>query len=242
MKSLITALITTIFIISAQAQDITHQVKDKVCNVYKNPSRAGQIVKELEPKSWVKILRTYNEFYQIDGGYLHKDDILTSYYQYKIDSIKKEELLLEAIKIKNRIDSINLYLDLFDKSLGTNKLYVSHFFEKEYLSATFTFNIISKHKKKVKYVTIYVQPYNPVDDKIGNPLMFKAVGPISDDKEIHTYTFDNTINSNVLSYIKITKVLVQFMDNTKINLTSKDVTYTDKSLKLIEKLNTFSSN
>jgi len=238
MKSLITAFITTIFIISAQAQGITHQVKDKVCRVYKNPSRASEVVKELDPKSWVGVKRTKDEFYEISEGYLHKDDIFLSYHDYKIDSIRREAIELESIEMQKKLDTMNFYLDLYKKSLGKNKLYISHSFNKIYSSVNFTFNIISSYTKKVKYVTIYVQPYNPVDDKIGKPLMFKAVGPISGDKEIHTYEFENAMYSNIISYGSITKVIVQFMDNTSVTLFKKDVSFTDKTLKIVEKLGT----
>jgi len=248
ITTIITLLLLTFFGDTAFGQEypskeMTHKVKDKVCIVYKNPSRMSDVSSEISPKKWIKVVKTYKDFFVLENGYLHKDDIDISLHDYKMDSIRiaieVEKLQKENIAKQMLLDSIKYYFELYNNSLGKNKIYISTSFDTNYPSAKFIFNIISTHTKKLKYVSIYVQPYNPVNDKIGKPLMFKAVGPIAGDKEIHTYEFENAIISNVLSYVEIIKVVVQFMDNTSITLFKKDVTFSEKTNDIVFKLQYF---
>ena len=248
MKHITFLFILNFILNSAFAQDKTHRVNNYDCSVYTNPSRLSSKIATIEPNRWVKVIKTQNDFYKIKyndkEGYILKTDIQYSFHDYEMDSIRNEielsRLKKEVDERKKILDSLDYYMEMFNKSLCNQCVYVVPSSDGNGGIIDFTFNVNSRFKKVIKYITFYVQPYNGVDDKIGKLLKFKGVGPISDDK-ISTYQFERALYSNQFSYMKVQKVLIQFMDLSQLTILSKDLNYSKNSIMYIEKLKAFSS-
>ena len=90
---------------------------------------------------------------------------------------------------------------------------------------------INNYNKTIKYITVNYRVYNPVNDpcKINGKTYtsnVKCVGPIASANDA-SYKFDSPVayTTNDAFNIKITSVVIQFMDNTTITLT-KSTQYT----------------
>lgn len=78
--------------------------------------------------------------------------------------------------------------------------------------------IVNTSKKTIKYVKVYWESKNEVDD-VRNHGVLNGTGPIRSDKVGHWH-WDNTLQflSGDVSYVIITKIIITYMNGTKVTL------------------------
>ena len=256
MRIIIVLLITLTFHLIARSQQRTHLTKkDGYTEVVKTQNPFSEVIYKIPPNSWVSLLKTINNQifyikYDTITGYILSKDLSMTLDKYEIDSInngiKRLKDSIELNKLNNQIlllqsktDSLSKYLELFEKTLCENCLYANAIPSSEYKNIyNLNITVLSKYKKSIKYITFYVQAFNPVNDKIGPLIENKAVGPINYNENVK-YDFDNAIISKSLKYIKLIKVKVEFMDKTIVILRDKQFSYSAKSQFYMDKISEF---
>lgn len=115
----------------------------------------------------------------------------------------------------NRIDKFLGYLDKH-KSYGLSIMSWGIYDESEYTDGTsFAFDLINPTKKTIKYITVNVVGYNPVNDRVASKGKYvqsvKCVGPIK--PGVHAkYRFEYVWFTDLVENAKITSITVQYMD------------------------------
>lgn len=105
--------------------------------------------------------------------------------------------------------------------------------ESEYTDGTsLLINILNPSKKTIKYITFTIIGYNAVDDKVGNPITKKCIGPIAQD-ESGSYDFEYLWFTDIVETCKITNIKIQYMDNTYKTITNPKSIEIPNSLKYL---------
>jgi len=245
-------IISSLFLISADCQEsivISEVINDNSISVYKEAScinKIGEIpghdfvfvldkiqnmsflvyrngIKGYVSRSWIKV---WQKDYDKLGG-----DI-----ESKIISAKKKEIQIlneqnekfKSDSIKHRKDSIRVSDDE-KRELATNKrlgVKISHL---NYIDGRFycgfSFDIINYANNKIKYFSLSVSAYNPVNDFVSSKT-FRYVGPINPYK-IGSYKSDLSFTQNAIDHFKITKLDIEYFDGSTRH-------YSQDQIKLIE--------
>lgn len=77
-------------------------------------------------------------------------------------------------------------------------------------------------RRSIKYMILYIQAYNRVNDPIDDVLIFKHTGPF-DYRQKVTKTPNYSWSDPSLSHFEIQKLEIEFMDGVKIQVEGKDV-------------------
>ena len=120
---------------------------------------------------------------------------------------------------------LSYYRDLTNKSEAYDEMkafskkgisipYWGPYDESEYTDGTgvkFTFH--NPTNKTIKYINLSFVGYNAVNDRVGKTMTRKCIGPIDPD-ETGTYVFEYVWFTDIVEYVKITSLSVQYMDGT----------------------------
>jgi len=208
----------------------THITIDKPTILYESPSHHSKAIDTIPANHFIKSLKYKEFFHTVDYngkiGYLFMDDV-------EMDIVEYNNLNTQIDQARKKLDSIEYYYGKFMNSLEPNKVFVTIDVDTEDDFLDYNVNIRSTWKKQINYVTVFVQAYNPVDDKIETAKSLKCVGPINFNKkldDVSSYTFENSLYTSIFSYARITKVIVDFKDKSQIIYKENDVKYSKKSL------------
>lgn len=73
--------------------------------------------------------------------------------------------------------------------------------------------IVNLSKKTIKYVTVYIDGFNAVDDKVGSTKIVRGIGPIKFANR-GVYGFENVWLTNIVETISIPQIKIEYMDKT----------------------------
>lgn len=228
-------LLVLLKITSARGQDsvlISNLLNSSPVNVYKEPScinkigeiSGGDYVFVLDKKkdlcflvyrkgitgyiSW-SWLRVWQKDYVYLGGDINSKVALAKEKEIKIDTKLKNDSLLnhkstEELAKKNKRNGIGLSrLEYID-----GRFYCG-----------FEFSITNYADKTIKYFQLTVSAYNPVDDLVATK-SFSYVGPVSP-TETSSYKSDLVFNQNAISYYRVKKISVQYINGDKREYSGK---------------------
>lgn len=185
-----------------------------------------------------KKYRTFGEkrFYTIFTTVINLKDITDKELRNHLDYFKDSLDLIRSERIKNFRDSwyyLDAIYDSYTESMTKYGYFDNVGFELNSVGGInpyFTFT--NTNDKVVKYVEVFFNVYNAVNDKCkdkySNSYTFtlKGVGPI---KKFQKAVFDWTNNpathytSYDASYIKISKVRITYMDNSIVSFSGKEI-------------------
>ena len=140
-----------------------------------------------------------------------KKDALTKSMMLKLDGVEK---VLNDVKRTSVFGISLMKSSVYDESEVTEGTGI----EMQYLNST---------KKRIKYVTAVVVGYNGVDDPVKASftrkyeVVLKGVGPIEPD-ETATYKKEYAWHTDVVEYIKIKSIKVDYMDGTSKTITKPE--------------------
>ena len=149
---------------------------------------------------------------------LLKDCLLDSSFRKSYDTYK--DSLMQNIVYDG---DINFFYDANNKLINKYRKVAPYGYVNDLgYSANFTFdfwiNYTNLNKKTIKYLKIYFSCYNPVGDYICGTSV-NGIGPV-EYLNSASWDFDNIYfpNTSTIEYIKITKLVITYMDNSKITL------------------------
>lgn len=95
----------------------------------------------------------------------------------------------------------------------------------DYLMVTFEFDFLNLDKRTIKYIDVYWNIYNDVDDLRGSG-HFKGTGPL-EQYSTGSWSWDNSMYfvDGDASWMKFTKVIITYMNGQKLILTGKKIIY-----------------
>jgi hypothetical protein len=201
----------------ALTQDFSYyMVHDRHVKIYKEKDTLSEVLVTLNPKSVVYRIVEVGPFYKVTYdkivGYLKSNDIhsKTSLTHYEIVIKEKNH------KENNFADSIKIYKNKLFGKLMDNQIYINYSkLIHSYISLGYEIEFINTYKKRIKYITFNIQAYNRVDDKIDITKSKRYVGPIEKNDIFIASSNDIWLsNHDVVEYIKIKSIDIQFMDNT----------------------------
>lgn len=132
-----------------------------------------------------------------------KTDSLTNEEMIKktvqiVDFIKKQDAQIEA-KIKTGIDNGGILITQFSFSVS------------DYGVVDLKLGIKNVGKKRIKYVTFNLQPFNSVDDPVEQNKSFKGIGFIEPNEE-GVWNFESAWFSDVIETLKLKSVTLLYED------------------------------
>lgn len=160
------------------------------------------------------------------------DEIVKASGERKVKFRKEAEETSLKIQIKELSEALDYVKKLKPKGLG---LLSWSYDESDVLTGIdISFNVLNPTNKTIKYIWFNVVGYNPVGDKVIDPLKrtallsLRAVGPIAPD-EHGTYYFERAWHTNLVDTVKIISIKVQHMDGSIKTITDiKSITMPDK--------------
>ena len=136
----------------------------------------------------------------------------------ELGSIGDTERLIATLKVTTAF--LNKLLETAKIGLSVD---YSFEYESEYSNAiNMSFSIINLGSKTIKYISFYVSAFDAVDGRLSSfgktQVILKGIGPVLAKDKAH-YEFENAFWSKVVHKIKVNKVVIEYMDGSKKEIT-----------------------
>ncbi len=167
------------------------------------------------------------------GIHLAKSNDVTPINRNQLYEILPENILEfkdtahRYLKLKNDYDSLIRLSTLYEalskaEKSGIGILELKAYDESDYTKGTgLKITVLNPGKKIIKYLNFGFTGFNAVDDKVGNVVNKKGTGPI-EPKDYATYKFEYCWFTDIVQYVKLTSLKIDYMDGT-----SKQVSHPD---------------
>jgi hypothetical protein len=136
--------------------------------------------------------------------------------------ITSQDSLVDS-KIKNGIKNGGILITQFN------------FYVSDYGVVDLTLGIQNLSKKRIKYVSFTLQPFNSVDDPVEYENTFKGIGFIEPNTE-GVWDFENAWFSDVIEYLELKSITVVFEDGTTKQITKIGEIRVDDDEQLVESI------
>ena len=140
------------------------------------------------------------------------------------DSIARQETWNTDLARGYNAYSFKEYVDKLTKE-APHGFFVDWGWDAEYSMVTFEFEFLNLDKRTIKYIDVYWNVYNDVDDLRGSG-HFKGTGPLEQYQNA-SWSWDSSsyFVAGDSSWMKFTKVIITYMNGQKLTLTGNNIIY-----------------